>query len=248
LFGFPGVGKTTFGATSKTLVIDLEGGTEVLADRPDVMVWPGVDPKTGKRKKVTWADLTKFCTFLQRELMKGSLPFEVIVWDTVGKAYEFALAETKGPGQEGRQPGLQEYGQANEQLLTEIHRWCGLARDYGIAVLFNVHAEEKEINEGKDLVIRMGLTPGVIKGLVGDVAAIGYLEVKTNKTIGPGGKPVTIESRRLQFHQDSKMAQPKYRQPMSGTKLPQVLEGDQCHISHILAHRQKLLQELRGTN
>jgi hypothetical protein len=247
VFGFPGCGKTTFGATPKTLVIDLEGGAEVLADRPDVMVWPGLDEKTQKRKKVTWSDVEKFSAFLERQLIRGELPFEVIVWDSMTKAYKMCLQQIMGGNV--RQPELREYGTANQMLLNETSRWCDLARNYSISVLFNTHAEEREIDDGKSIVIRMALTPEVIKGMVADVASIAFLEAKTvSKPGGPGGRPQKVVNRQLLFYQDTKLGQPKYRQPMTGPQLPQALGPDPApHVSQILEHRRKLVAQLQGS-
>jgi hypothetical protein len=225
LFGYPGSGKTTFGATDKTLIVDLEGGTEVLADRPDVMVWPRKD-KEGRIPKVTWDEVMA----LSDRLRKGDHPFEVIVFDTLSAAQRLTLQKVMKASPTPDMPSMPEWGKSNELLLQLVREWCALAKETGINVIFNCHAEEVKDESTGTVLIRMSLTPGVIKGVYQAVSSIGYLaeDPKSGK-------------RKLLLRSTNKVLA-KYRQPLTGPQLP--LEIDDPSIEKILKHRKGALQHL----
>jgi len=225
LFGYPGSGKTTFSAVKDSLFLDLEGGTEVLADRPDVMVWPRKDPRTEKRKEPTWPEVKS----LSDQLLTKKHPFRVIVWDTFTKLQSIAVKFVAPEVAQGKQPDLQQYGKANMLVNDVIERWTAHARENNIAVVFNVHASEVKDEDSGVILIRMDLTPGVIKVMYREVSHIAYIE----EFKGQGGK----QQRRLQMANTGKVTA-KFRQPQSGPQLPSTLTGDEVTLDYLLKFRE----------
>ena len=233
VFGYPGSGKTTFGAIPGTLVIDFESGSEVLADRTDVSIWPRRDPNTGKIPKVTWDDFMA----LDRQLRSGNHPFKNLEFDTLTKAQSLTLSKVMKSSPTPEMPSQPEYGRSNQMLLDVIEGWCAIAKETGVHVIFNVHAAEVVDESSNSVLIRMSLTPGVIKGLIASVSAIGYLaEGQADKN--------GVAKRRLLLHNTSKVVA-KYRQPRSGPQLP--LELDDPSLQAILSHREQARSELKKT-
>jgi hypothetical protein len=224
VFGYPGCGKTTFGAIPNTLVIDFEQGSEVLADRTDVMLWPRRDPNTGKVPKVTWDDFMA----LDRQLRSGNHPFKNLMFDTLTKAQSLTLGKVMKSSPTPEMPSQPEYGRSNTLLNDVIEGWCAIAKETGVNVIFNIHAAEV-VEESGGVLIRMNLTPGVIKILVASVSAIGYLSEGIANQQG-------VSKRRLLLHNTTKV-NAKFRQPRSGPQLP--LELDDPSLQAILAHREK---------
>lgn len=229
LFGYPGSGKTTFAATPKTLLLDLEGGAEVLADRTDVMVWPKPDAN-GRLPKITWDDVVALTEGLRNALVKGTLPFNVLCFDTLTTAQRMCLAKVMRASATPDMPSQPEYGKANELLLAMVREWCQLAKEYGINVIFNVHAEEVKDDASGVVLIRMSLTPGVIKGVYQAVSSIGYIAETP-------GKSATDPSKRKLLLRSTNKVVAKFRQPQSGPQLP--LEIDDPSLEKILDHRRK---------
>ena len=208
LFGFPGVGKTTFSAVPKSLIVDFEGGTEVIADRDDVMVWPRRG-KDGKLPKITWDDFMA----LDRRLRTGNHPFEVIAFDTASAAQRLTLAKAMKASATPQMPSQPEYGVSNALLADVIEAWCALSRETGITVVFNIHAQEVTEESGS-ILIRMALTPGVTRTIHQSVSSIGYLE-----EVRSGVPPNVKIDRKLTLRSTNKV-QAKLRQPLSGPQLP----------------------------
>jgi hypothetical protein len=224
LFGYPGSGKTTFGAGKDSLIVDLEGGTEVLADRSDVMVWPRKNNQR-IRKEPTWPEVQA----LSSQLLTKKHPFRVIQWDTVTKLQNIVLKHIVPGMANGTPPGLQEYGKANTLIIDLIEKWCAHARENNIAVVFAVHAKEVKDEDSGVLHIRMDLTPGVQQAMNREVSHIAYIE----EFKAQGGKP----SRRLQFGNTAKVTA-KFRQPQSGPQLPQTIDGDKVSLDYLLKFRE----------
>jgi len=233
LFSYPGAGKTTFRATPKSLILDFEGGSEVLADRRDVMVWPRRDPRTGKVPKISWRDFEQVNTQLKSRLAQGTLPFEVICFDTLSAMQRLTLEQVMAST--GTNPSQPEWGKSNELLLQVVRDWCALSRETGINVVFNCHAQEVIDDSTKSVLIRMALTPGVISGINQAVSAIGYLSASK-----PDARTKEVQ-RALLLHQTTKVLA-KFRQPRTGPQLPSEIPNPS--LAQILEHRKKALTAL----
>jgi hypothetical protein len=229
----PGSGKTTFCAVPGALIIDLEGGTEVIADRTDVMVWPRRDPNTNKVPTPDWDALER----LSNRLKRGDHGFKVICFDTLTKAQKLSLSKVMKQSATPEQPTQPEYGRANILLGDMIEMWCGLARETGINVIFNVHAEEVKDEDTGSVLIRMAVTPGLIKTVYQSVSSIGYI---AEKPAPAANKPT---ERRLLLRNTNKVTA-KFRQPKSGPQLP--LEIDNPSLETILEHRKKAREARKG--
>jgi len=228
LFGYPGAGKTTFGAGPRTLIVDLEQKAgEVLGDRSDVMIWPKKNPD-GTMPKIDWDAVIA----LSERLATGNHPFEVIVFDTLSIGYRMCLAKIMKSSPTPDTPSQNEYGKANELMLDLIRRWCTRARETGVNVVFNIHAAEVVDEATKTLLIRMELTPGVIKGLNQVVSAIGYLACNER-----------TQERALLLKSTAKVLA-KYGQNQTGPQLP--LEIKNPSLGKILEHREKVRRELKA--
>ena len=226
IFGYPGAGKTTFAAVKGSLVVDFEQGAEVLADRTDVMVWPRRDPNTGKIPAVKWEDFMQ----LDRQLRSGNHPFRVLCFDTITAAQRLTLDNVMRSSPTPSQPSQPEWGKSNDLLLDVVRHWSALAKTTGVNVIFNVHAQDVVDDNGNSVLIRMNLTPGVIKGVIETVSAIGYIAE------GANGK------RRLLLHNTNKVTA-KFRQPRSGPQLD--LEIDDPSLETILTHRENARAALK---
>jgi len=223
VFGLPGAGKTTLAAEPGALIVDLEGGAEVLADRSDVMIWPKKDPKTGKVPVVTWDMLDSLST----KLLNKPHPFKIICFDTMSKMQRLALKKVMKASATPEMPSQPEYGKANELVNTLIEDWCGHARENNLCVIFNCHAEEEQ--DGDVVLIRMSLSPGVRKVMYQAVSTIGYLSSNAR-----------TEERQLLLKSTNKITA-KIRQPRSGKQIP--LEIKNPSIAKILEHRAQVRQE-----
>jgi hypothetical protein len=224
----PGCGKTTFSAVPGSLIVDLEGGTEVLSDRDDVMVWPRKDPNTGKIPKVEWDKVDG----LSNRLLRGDHRFKVICFDTVTTGQKLTLTRVMKSSATPDMPSQPEYGKSNQLLTDLIERWCAMARETNIAVVFNVHAEEVKDEDSGIVLIRMSLTPGLIKTVYRTVSAIGYL-----------AEDPKSGNRRLLLRNTGRVTA-KFRQPQTGPQLP--LEIDNPKLSQILDHREQARKARRG--
>jgi len=223
LFSYPGAGKTTLlGTADKVLILDLEGGAEVLADRDDVMIWPKPNDQ-GKIPQITFDDVISISQQLKARIRKGELPFDVIGFDTVSALYRLALQKVMVSSPTPQMPSQPEYGKANELVLELVRSWCAIAREHGLVVVFCSHAEEIKDEATNIVLIRMALTPGVIKGMFQCVSAIGYLEENTRSA-----------QRKLLLKSNGKVLA-KFRQPQSGPQLP--LEIVNPSLGAILDHK-----------
>lgn len=225
LMGKAGSGKTTMCAGSDTLLIDFEGGRIVLSDRPDVMVWPPRDKKTGKIPRITWDGFSE----LNDHLLSGSSPFRTVVFDTMNAMYGLAMNNKVLKGARDKNgvpvpPEWSDYRKANALVGEVVREWSLRATEEGINVVFITHAKEVK-TEGDTLLIRMDMTPEVITTINQAVDAIGYLETKPN-------------SRKLILHNTHRV-DAKYRQPRTGQQLPdEILDPS---LAKILEFRNKVL-------
>lgn len=221
IFGYPGSGKTSLFKTAleseygkDVLVLDLEGGTEVLSDRDDIFVWPKpeeVDTPKGPQLRlpdITWDDVIRVSEGLKARIRRGELDIRTLGVDTLSAAQRLTLKKVMKSSPTPDMPSQPEYGKSNELLLAFVRDWCGLARETGINVIFNCHAEEVKDESTGMVLIRMSLTPGVIKGVYQAVSAIGYLAEDPKSS-----------QRTLLFKTTGKVLA-KYRQPQSGDQLP----------------------------
>jgi hypothetical protein len=221
LFGPPGAGKSTFGASATTtpigrelLIVNFDGELKSLEDRSDLMVWPRSDtPDHGVIR--SWQQYSSFAT----QLRSRKHPFKVIQFDTINAMYELAYRHVIASGLGGRD-GRAQFGAANDLVLGDIGAWCVYAREKSVNVLFIAHSEEHKDGENGPLVIRMSVTPGTVKGIMQKVSTVGcLLEIGT--------------TRKLYLHNTAKIIA-KHHQPQSGDRLP--LEITNPDFGKILEH------------
>jgi hypothetical protein len=129
------------------------------------------------------------------------------MFDTLNSMYDFALTDVKARNPSSKDP-RQTYGEANDMVLELVGDFCAISREQGLNVLFNCHAEEKQVGENGPLYIRPKITPGVVQGINQRVSMIGYLEP------GRMGRP-----RSLQLAASARIAT-KIHQPRSGPQIP----------------------------
>jgi len=224
LFGPPGAGKSTLGASATSsvhgrelLILNFDNDLRSLQDREDLMAWPG-EKDNGKIR--SWEHASSFLATLAQRTTAGKHPFKTIQFDTVNSMYDFAYKHViakGGPNRDGRQI----WGEANDLVLEVVSQWASLAKDTGINVVFVCHSEEKQDGENGPIVLRMAVTPGVVKGMYQRVSTIGCLLEM------PGGK------RKLYLHNTAKIVA-KVHQPQSGNKLP--LEISDPNLGRMIEH------------
>jgi hypothetical protein len=199
-FGYPGAGKTTLAASGpKPLVIDVDGtAVRSLADRNDIEIMPIRN----------WDDIEKISQYLKTR----SHPFETISWDTCTAMQKMALQKVTKTSATPTMPSQGEYGTANEMVLTVVRDWCALARETGVHVIFNVHAEEVKDENSGVVLVRMSLTPGTLKGVNQATDTIGYLQLV------PGS-----DKRKLLLRTTARIIA-KHHQPQTGKRLAHELD------------------------
>jgi len=216
VFGYPGVGKTTFITKAQdheygrdVILLDFEKGIRSVSDRDDVAVY--------RPPNNNWNDVEN----IKRWLLSADHGYKTIGVDTLTSLQQLAVESvTSG------QPSQPEWGKANEKVLKLVRDFKELSVTKGINVLFTAHAKEIKDKDG-DVYIRLDLTPQVENGVQRIVDALGYLEVD------PTGKTGT---RNMLFKKTRKVLA-KYRQPESGPQLP--LEIKDPSLGMILDHIHK---------
>jgi AAA domain len=224
IFGPPGSGKTTFGASATNspdygaplLLLNFDGDIGSLGDRDDIMTWP----RDGKIKG--WSHAAAFLSSLARR----SHPFKTILFDTVNSMYDLAyksVIESGNPSRDKRQI----YGDANDKVLAVIREWAMYSRENGLNVVFICHSEERQDGEDGPIYLRPSITPGVIKGVYQCISTVGCLI----EMPGIGHK------RKLYLHNTAKIVA-KVHQPKTGAQLP--LEIVQPDLGRMIEHVKKV--------
>jgi hypothetical protein len=212
VFGYPGAGKTRFAASGpKPIIIDADGtAARTLRNRADVMLFQPKD----------WLD----CEKISRTLLHKKHDFETVCWDTLTSLQRFALKNVMSASATPQMPNMGEYGKANEMVVALVDDWCSAARERGINVVFNVHAEEVKDESTGVVLIRMSLTPGAMKGVYRAVDTIGYIAEQNTKD----GRAF-----RLLLHSNNRIVA-KHHQPEEGDGIIP-LEIDAPDLGKIIA-------------
>jgi len=202
VMGYPGAGKTEFGASGpKPLVIDVDGtAVRTLGDRTDVQIMPIKD----------WDSIAAISNYL----LTRPHPFETIWWDTVTAMQSYAIKKIMAGSAPGVMPSQGQYGNANQLVLEVVQTWCSQAREKGIHVGFAVHAEEVKDESTGQVLIRMALTPGCIKGVNQAVDTMGYIAVAPNSDV-----------RKMLLRSTGKVLAKHHQPKNSPHKLPPELEN-----------------------
>jgi len=223
IFGYGGSGKTTliadaqnYAAGRDVFIIDTDKGMRSLGDRDDVVVWRGPDPD---HRSMTWPDIIKIIEWLK----SSEHSYRTIGFDSITAAYRMCLAYVMKSSPTPEMPSQPEYGKANELLLSVIRDMKEhFSVQRGWNVIFTAHAEEVQDQSTGTVLIRMSVTPGVVKGIYQIVDAVGYLAANPKD-----------DSRKLIWRANHRIVA-KYRQPMTGPQVP--LEMDNPSIGRILDH------------
>lgn len=214
LFGVPGVGKTTLAASAQdsphgknVLFIDVEGGTRSIADRADIDV---IRPDSmGEVKEIyDW-------------LADGTHDYRTIVVDTISELQRVGLGEILQTGNNPDWPQIQDWGKSTEQMLKFVRAFRYLAQNKGWNVIFTAHANQQADKISGAVLIRPNLTPGATVAVTGVVDVCGYMKLLPDGT------------RQLQLAPTRTVAA-KYRQPLTGRRLPDVI--DNPSMVDILGH------------
>jgi hypothetical protein len=181
------------------------------------MTWPGEkDNYTIK----DWPHAERFMTTAARSVGNPKKwPFNTIMFDTINAGYDIAYKHVNETGRPNRDP-RQIFGEANEKLLWLVNEWSLLSREQGLNVIFVCHAEEKQEGENGPMLLRMSVTPGVIKGMYQKVSAIGALQEF------PGYRKLTLKN--------TPRIVAKYHQPQTGPQLP--LEIKKPDLGKMILH------------
>jgi len=223
VFGYGGCGKTTLIANAQdseagadVFIIDTDKGMKSLGDREDVVVWRGPDPEN---KPLTWEDIIRIIDWLKRT----EHTYRTIGFDSITAAYRLCLAYVMKSSPTPDMPSQPEYGKANELMLAVIRDMKeSFSVRKGWNVVYTAHAEEMKDESTGTVLIRMAITPGVVKGLYQIVDAIGYLSESPKD-----------RTRRMILKNTPKVVA-KYRQPQSGPQVP--LELDNPNLGRLLEH------------
>lgn len=223
VFGYGGCGKTTLIANAQdseagkdVFIIDTDKGMKSLGDREDVVVWRGPDPEN---KPLVWEDIIRIIDWLKRT----EHSYRTIGFDSVTAAYRLCLAHVMKSSPTPDMPSQPEYGKANELILAAIRDMKeSFSVRKGWNVIISAHAEEMKDESTGTVLIRMAITPGVVKGIYQIVDAVGYLAASPKDS-----------SRKLLLKNSARVVA-KYRQPQTGPQVP--LEIDNPNLGLILEH------------
>lgn len=134
IYGLPGTGKTTIGATGPApVILDLEGGTDSLMDRDDVRILPVPDLAT----------LTQAYKFLA----KGAHPYRTIVVDSLTEVHRQALKTASGGA---LVPEQQHYNAALNKLTQLVTAFRTLAHQMGYYVIMTAPEQVKTFGAGRN--------------------------------------------------------------------------------------------------
>lgn len=215
LFGVAGVGKTTLAASAQdspygkdVLFIDVEGGTRSIADRSDITV---AQPSSiGDVKEIyDWLVSDKTHTF------------QTIVIDTLSELQRLGLAEIMRTAKDPEWPGIQDWGRSTEQVTRLVRAFRLLSQEKGWNVIFTTHANEQKDEVTGAVLIRPNLTPSATVQACGVVDVVGYLTMNS-------------EGVRTLLLKPTRTVTAKYRQPLQGPRLPDMIENPS--LVEILAH------------
>lgn len=215
LFGSPGVGKTTLAATAQdspygrnVLFIDVEGGTRSIADRTDIMV---VQPES-------FDEVRDVFEWIMTEPDHG---FQTFVIDTLVELQSVGMRDIMMTAKDPDYPGLQDWGKSTEQISRLVRAFRSLAQTRGWNVIFTAHAREQKDEVDGRIYVRPNLTPKVTERIGGTVDVVGFLTKEDDGT-------------RLLQLDPTRRVMSKYRQPLTGKRLPPVIKDPS--LVAILSH------------
>lgn len=215
LYGTPGVGKTTLAATAQdsphgknVLFIDVEGGTRSIADRADVTV---IQP-------TSFDEVRDIYEWIVNEPDHG---FQTFVIDTLVELQQVGMRDIMLSAKDPEWPALQDWGKSTEQVTRLIRAFKSLASERAWNVIMTCHAREQRDEVEGRIYIRPNLTPKVVERLGGIVDVVGYMSKEDDGT-------------RLLQLSPTRRIMSKYRQPMTGPRLPDVIRDPS--LVTILAH------------
>jgi phage nucleotide-binding protein len=157
LYGAPGVGKTTFAATTpKPMILNLEGGEKSIMDQDiDLANCQSIDDVrdavshaiNNGYKTLVFDSLTRYCEMLMDEIVKDD---------------------------KKKKPQIQHWGELNDRIKRMIYSLQ--KKDINTVLIAHV----KEIEEDGRIVKRPYLNGGLMQSISGIVDVVGYLYV-TNR-------------------------------------------------------------------
>jgi len=229
VFGYGGSGKTTLIAQAQdteigrdVIIIDTDKGMKSLDDRDDVVVWRGPDPKN---KAMTYQDIVGIGNWLATQ----KHTFRTIGLDSVTALYAICLKEAMKASPTPDMPSQPEYGKANTMILDLLRDWKEkFSVQRGWTFIATAHSEEQKDETSGAVLIRMSVTPGVVKGIYQIFDAVGYL------LADPSGKT----NQRTMLLRTTPRIIAKFRQAQSGPQLP--LEITNPNLGTILEHVNKI--------
>jgi hypothetical protein len=161
VYGHPGVGKTTFAAISKdVLLADVEGGANFLSLR-------GIKVDTVRIQK--WADLED----LYKMVKEGK--WKTVAIDPIGELLDKLIEELKATGycdSKGASMTIQGWGVAKDKFKKMIRRF----RDLDVNLILVAHSAEKKTEES--LIVRPKLQASLEEDVCAMMNLVGYLKVE----------------------------------------------------------------------
>lgn len=220
IFGPPGVGKTTLLATAQDselgkdlLWFDIDSSVVTLEDRDDIAIWPDrtTDPD------VTWIKFRRVVDDLLKAAKADPQKFQYRTWgfDSLTSIY-YDLIIPKVVGSKEAQPHQGQWGEAN-RILLKFMTDVMVVNSFGINTIFLAHVKEEReiIDEEKGTYIthlKLSGTPGARDEVLRTVGTVGFYDWDRR-----------FQNRELRFRPDRKVDAPKFRQPKSGTQVPDKL-------------------------
>ncbi|AXH49799.1 Sak4-like ssDNA annealing protein [Gordonia phage Pleakley] len=177
IYGDPGIGKTRFAGTARTLILAVENGT-IAAKKS------GGDSKVWKCPK--WENVVEAYEWLLDNASKPGFPFDWVCIDT-GTQMQLQIrrdiVDADAEVDDSRNPDkveLQEYGEEQQRLM----RYVTLINDLPVNVLWTAHAMLATNEEGEEFRLPQFHGKGyqVANWIAAQMHCVGYMHFAQVKT------------------------------------------------------------------
>lgn len=181
IYGDPGIGKTTAAGTlpGRTLVIDIDGGSQVLRNCEDIDILTIHEDMEG------WRDLFN-------EIHQVVEPYDNIILDNLSELEKYMLVILAGTGKNEGIPEMRHYQHVQFSIRDTARKLRDL-RETGKTIVINAWSMPLEIEQAEGIVKTLQapmISKKVSSELCGLFDIVGYMHIRKN---GDGESQRVIE-------------------------------------------------------